>query len=82
MSFSKVSDGISISNNKDVHAPDFEAVAWDIHNRATCHVRTAAIEVLCFRKFFGTSAHVVMILWELLLKDNLLPEGGCPKHLL
>ena len=38
-------------------------------------------EVRPLRKF-GVSVHIVKTLWNLLLRDNLLPEGGHLKHLL
>jgi hypothetical protein len=62
--------------------PDFEALARDIQNRASCRVGLATTETRHFGKFFGTSVLVVENTWELLERDSLLPEGGCPKHLL
>ena len=71
-----------ISKDKTGHMPDFKALARDIQNRASRRVRTATTEAQHFREFFGTSMLVIKKTWELLEKDSLLPEGGCPKHLL
>jgi hypothetical protein len=62
--------------------PDFEALARDIQNRVSHHVCAATTETRHFHEFFGTSVLVVEKTWELLCRDSLLPEGGCPKHLL
>ena len=62
--------------------PDFEALAWDIQNRASHRVGAAMTEKRHFREFFGTSVLAVKKPWELLERDSLLPEGCCPKHLL
>jgi hypothetical protein len=84
MSVSESSD----DNNDEQYAPghmpvpDFEALAWDIQNRASHRVGAATTEVRHFREFFGTSVLVVEKVWELLERDSLLPEGGRPKHLL
>jgi hypothetical protein len=62
--------------------PDFEALARDIQNRASHRVSAATTETRHFREFFGTSVLLVEKTWELLERASLLPEGGCPKHLL
>jgi hypothetical protein len=41
---------------------------------------TAEARHLC--KFFQMCVHVVKTLWDLLLRDDPLPEGGRSKHLL
>ena len=83
MSASKASDD---DNNKyapgHMPMPDFEALARNIQNRASHCVSAATTETRHFREFFGTSVLVVEKVWELLKRDSLLPEGGCPKHLL
>jgi hypothetical protein len=62
--------------------PDFETLARDIQNRASRPVRAASTETRHFREFFGAPIHVVEIVWELIKRESLLPEGGRPKHLL
>ena len=62
--------------------PDFEALAWDIQNRASHRVGAAAAEKRHFHEFFGTCVLVVKKIWELLERDSLLPKGCRPKHLL
>jgi hypothetical protein len=39
-------------------------------------------ETRLFREFFGTSERVVKVIWELVIRDELQPRGGCPEHLL
>jgi hypothetical protein len=62
--------------------PDFEALARDIQNRVSCCVGAARMETRHFREFFGTSVLIVERVWASLDRDFLLPEDGCPKHLL
>ena len=80
MSASKATDD-NISKDKDVHAPDVEAVAWDIQNRASHRVGMATMEARHFREFFGM---IVLVIEkrELNKRDSLLPEKSRPKHLL
>ena len=54
----KASDDDS-SKDEDVHVPDYEALAQDIQNWASRHVRTETMGVRHFRKFFGTSVLVM-----------------------
>jgi hypothetical protein len=58
-----------ISGDEDLRAPNFEADAWDIQNRTSCRAGMATAEAW-------------ETLWDLLLRDDLLPEGGRPKCLL
>ena len=71
-------------DDKDDHggAPDFEAAARDIQNRASKPVGAASSETRHFREFFGTSLLVVDKLWWLLVENDLLPKKSRPKHLL
>jgi hypothetical protein len=71
-------------DDKDDHggAPDFEAAARNIQNRASKPVGAASSEKRHFREFFGTSLLVVDKLWWLLVENDLLPEKSRPKHLL
>jgi hypothetical protein len=62
--------------------PDFEAVAQDIQIQVSHPIGVVLTEVLHFCELFGTSIHIVHILWDLLDRDNLLPENSLPKHLL
>jgi hypothetical protein len=83
MSASEASDN-NISEDVLGHMamPDFEALAWDIQNLASCCVGAATMETRHFHEFFGTSVLVIEKTWELLKRDSLLQEGGRPKHLL
>ena len=84
MSASEASDDNNFNQYAPGHMPmpDFEALARDIQNRTSHHVCAATTETRHFREYFGTSVLVVKKVWELLERDSLLPEGGCPKHLL
>ncbi len=83
MSASEASD-VDINEYDPGHMPmpDFEALAWDIQNRASHRVSVATTETRHFREFFGTSVLIIKKTWELLERCSLLPEGGCLKHLL
>jgi hypothetical protein len=61
---------------------EFMHEAHEIHNRTSHHVGSQMMETRRFRKFFGISAAVTMILWDLLVEHNLLPPKGKIKHLL
>ncbi len=67
---------------KDDILPEFEMIPWDIQNQASCSVGAVLTEAWHFCKFFGSSGRFEEILWELILRDDLPPEGGHPKHLL
>ena len=53
----------------------------DIQKWASLRVGKGTTEVRHFYEFFRMRMHVIKILWDLLLRDNLLPEDGCQKHL-
>ncbi len=57
-------------------SPDFETLAREIQNRASCPVRVALTEKRHFRDFFGVPIHVVEILWELI--EGLSPPRRWP----
>jgi hypothetical protein len=61
MSASKASDDDDLTQYAPGHMPipDFEALAWDIQNRVSCHVGAAATETRHFRECFGTSVYIV-----------------------
>ena len=57
--------------------------AWDIMNKFPRRPDTAASTKICaFHETFGTSLLVVSKVWSMLLEEDVLPEGGRPKHLL
>ena len=63
--------------------PDFRGIAWCLMNRPSRRDgRWASTETRLFREFFGTSERVVELVWELVVRDELRPRGGRPKHLL
>jgi hypothetical protein len=45
-------------------------------------IGTTDREARHFREFFGTPVNAVEIVWDLLVRESLLPEKGRPKHLL
>ena len=71
-------------NNDDGDArPDFMPITRDIMNKVPwCPDAAASTEICAFRETFGTSLLVVSKVWSMLLEEDVLPEGGRPKHLL
>jgi hypothetical protein len=78
----KDNDDHDDNNNYNVDDVDWEAEAWDIQNRMSRAVRMTDREAWHFREFFKTPVKAVEIVWDLLVRDSLLPEKGRPKHLL
>jgi len=63
--------------------PDFRGIAGCLMNRPSRRDgRWSSTETRLFREFFGTSERVVELVWELVVRDELRPRGGRPKHLL
>jgi len=63
--------------------PDFMPVTRDIMNKFPRRPDAAASTKICaFRETFSTSLLVVSKVWSMLLEEDVLPEGGHPKHLL
>ena len=75
-------DDVDDDDDYDVDDVDWDSAARDIQNRVSRVVGTAGREARHFREFFGTPVEAVEIVWDLLLRDSLLPEKGRPKHLL
>ena len=65
-------------NEYDVNDVDWEAEARDIQNRMSRAVGTTDREARHFREFFGTPVDAVEIVWDLLVRESLLPEKGRP----
>ena len=63
-------------------APDFMPNAWDIMNKFPCPDAAALTKICSFRETFGMRLPIVSKVWLMLWEENLLPEGGGPKHLL
>jgi hypothetical protein len=67
----------------DLHAtPDLMPDARDIMNKFPRPDAAASTEIRAFRETFGTSVLIVSKLWSMLWEEDILPEGGRPKHLL
>jgi hypothetical protein len=62
--------------------PKFGLIACEIQNWTTHWFGLVSTEAWLFRKYFGMSKRVIEILWEMLVRNSLLPEDGLPKHLL
>ena len=56
--------------------------ARDIMNKFPRPDAAASTEIRAFRETFGTSMPIVSMVWSMLLEEDVLPEGGRPKHLL
>ena len=61
---------------------EFFRAARDIQNRTSRIVGTAQMEDRRFRELFGARMEIVVHLWEMMEKGNLLPKKSKPKHLL
>ena len=62
--------------------PDFMPDARDIMNKFPRPDTAALTEIRAFRETFGTSLLIVSKVWSMLWEEDVLPEGGRPKHLL
>jgi hypothetical protein len=71
-------DNVSATNLDDV----FFHAARNIQNRTSRIVGTAEMEERHFCKLFGACMEIVIHLWEMIEKGDLLPEKSKPKHLL
>ena len=61
---------------------DFMSDARDIMNKSPRPNAAASTEIRAFRETFGTSLPIVSMVWSMLWEEDVLPEGGHPKHLL
>ncbi|KAL9183039.1 hypothetical protein ACHAXT_004826 [Thalassiosira profunda] len=61
---------------------DIMLVGKEVQNKSGRSLGAPMSEDRAFRDFFGTSAIVVLALWQLLVETELLPEGGTMMHLL
>ena len=76
-----VADDDDDDDDGDAH-PDFMPDARDIMNKFPRPDAAASTEIRAFRETFGTSMPIVSMVWSMLLEEDVLPEGGRPKHLL
>ena len=61
---------------------EFFCAARDIQNRTSRIVGTAQMEDRRFRELFGARMEIVVHIWVMMEKDDLLPPKSKPKHLL
>ena len=61
---------------------DFMPDTRDIMNKFPRPDAAASTEIRAFRETFGTSLLIVSKVWSMLWEEDVLPEGGRPKHLL
>jgi hypothetical protein len=68
----------------DLHhaRPDFMPNARDIMNKFSRPDAAAPTKIRAFRETFGTSLLIVSKVWSMLWEEDVLTEGGRPKHLL
>ena len=64
--------------------PNFCGIARGLMNHPSRHDGGcwSSTKTRLFREFFGTPVEAVEIVWDLLLRDSLLPDKGRLKHLL
>jgi len=71
------------NNEFNSHArPDFMPNARDIMNKFPRPDSAASTGICAFRETFSTSLLIVSKVWSMLWEEDILPEGGCPNHLL
>ena len=71
------------SNEFDRHAsPDFMPNAWDVMNKFPRPNSAVSTKIRAFRETFDTSLPIVSKVWSMLWEEDILLEGGHPKHLL
>ena len=75
-------DDSTSTSDSDVSLDAIVSVARDIQNRSGQRVGAEVVEARYFKEYFGVSAVVVLIVWDLLVEHDLLPEKGQIKHLL
>ena len=61
---------------------DFMLIGKEVQNKSGRSLGAPMSEDRAFRDFFGTSAIVAMIVWNLMVEHQLLPEGGTIIHFL
>ena len=71
----------AIMNNPPT-VQDFVTAGRDVQNRSNRPIAAHRTEDRLFREFFGTSAVIALITWNLLSTHQMLPEGSKIKHLL
>ena len=69
-----------VKGNEDEY--DFMTDARDIMNKFTRPDAAASTKIRAFHETFGTSLPIVSMVWSMLWEEDVVPEGGRPKHLL
>ena len=73
---------MSSTSSESLSLDKIMIVARDMQNRGTRCTGAKVVEDRLFKEYFGVSAAVALIVWELLDKHDLVPEKGQIKHLL
>ena len=69
-----------VKGNEDEY--DFMTDARDIMNKFPRPDAAASTKICAFRETFGTSLPIVSMVWSMLWEEDVVPEGGRPKHFL
>ena len=69
-----------VKGNEDEY--DFMTDTRDIMNKFTRPDAAASTKIRAFHETFGTSLPIVSMVWSMLWEEDVVPEGGRPKHLL
>ena len=80
----RIGDGLEKTANKVIKSTELEliTIARGIWNKEGKKAKSAMTEDRDFHECFGCGLHVTSELWDLLVKENVLPESGCYYHLL
>jgi hypothetical protein len=74
--------GAKRSRTTEPSLADFYVIGRDIQNRSNHRVGSDLSEDQRFREYFGCSAENALIVWNLLIQYELLPDGGQIAHFL
>ncbi len=73
---------VSEVDPKEDISPNFEMIIWDIQLGILLPWGSVDGGAALLQVLWNKSVRVMEILWELILRDDLLPESGRSKHLL
>ena len=77
-----MNDDSSATESQSSLKDEILSVGRDIQNRSNHRVWAEVVENRLFKEHFGISVTVALIVWNLLVENDLVPEKGQMKHLL
>ena len=77
-----MNDDSSSTESQSSLEDEILSVGRDIQNRSNHRIGAEVVENRLFKEHFGISVAVTLIVWNLLVENDLVPEKGQMKHLL